>query len=477
MEKRNSKQKVVYVDLDGTFIKTDMLFESCLSLLVTNPFYLLYLPLWLMSGVANLKSQIARRVTLDFRILPLNTELTDFLWERKEKGWKIILATASNERIAKGIVNEFNIFDHYISSNDDTNLKSLRKLEKINAQSEEFSYCGNSMDDIVIFQQANESILVNPSTKKVSKAARRFVSQTLDNQKENTMKLWIKQLRVYQWVKNTLVVVPLILSQTYYEDLNAFYVIAAFFCFSFLASATYIFNDILDINADRVHPTKKFRPIAHGDIPLPSAIIVALVIGLGSLITAYFISLKFLFVLIGYLCITLFYSSKLKRYMGLDIVALAGLYTIRVVAGAAVIGEIVSFWLLSFSMFIFFALALTKRCAEMKMLEKEGKEQASGRDYSVDDYPVFMAFGAASSMMSVLMFAFYINSDVLENQYQTPEGLWLVLPALVYWLLRVWVKTHRGEMTDDPIIFAFKDRGSLILGLITGFIVLAAQIL
>lgn len=338
MERRNSKQKVLYVDLDGTFIKTDMLVESCLSLLVKNPVYLLYLPFWLMSGIANLKSQIAKRVTLDFRILPLNPELTNFLWERKEKGWEIILATASNDRIAKGIVKTFNIFDRYISSSDDTNLKSLRKLEKINAISGEFSYCGNSMDDIVIFQHANESILVNPSSKKVFKAARPFVSQTLDNQKENTMKLWIKQLRVYQWVKNTLVVVPLILSQTYYEGLNAFYIIVAFFCFSFLASATYIFNDILDINADRVHPTKKFRPIAHGDIPLPSAIIVALVIGLGSLITAYFISLKFLIVLIGYLCITLFYSSKLKRYMGLDIVALAGLYTIRVVAGAAVIG-------------------------------------------------------------------------------------------------------------------------------------------
>ena len=448
-----------------------------MSLIIKNPVYLFYLPFWLMSGIAHLKSQIAKRVTPDFKTLPLNPELLDFLQERKVNGWEIILATASNERIAEGIVNAFSIFDHCISSDDSTNLKSHRKLEKIKAMSEEFSYCGNSMDDIVIFQQANESILVNPSSKKVSKAARSFISQTLDNKKENTMKFWIKQLRVYQWVKNTLVVVPLILSQSYLEGLNTLYVITAFFCFSFLASATYIFNDILDIEADRVHPTKKFRPIAHGDISLPSAIIVALVIGLGSLATAYFISLNFLIVLTGYLCLTLFYSAKLKRYMGLDMVALAGLYTIRVVAGAAVIGEIVSFWLLSFSMFIFFALALVKRCAEMKMLEKKEKTKASGRDYSVDDYAVFMAFGAASSMMSVLMFAFYINSDVLENQYQSPEGLWLVLPALVYWLLRVWVKTHRGEMTDDPIIFAFKDRGSLILGLITGFIVLAAQIL
>lgn len=474
MEKDN---KTLYVDLDGTFTRADMLYETCIALLIQNPLYLFMLPVWLFSGIANLKAQIADRVSLDFSNLPLNPELQALLVKRQADGWNIILATASNEKIAQGIVKAHPVFNDYIASDNDTNLKSRAKLNKMTALTPEFSYCGNSSDDLVIFPHAAESILVNPPSKKIIKKASPLIQHSLDLPAGKTMKTWIKQLRVYQWIKNILVVVPLVLSQSYYDITSVSLVITAFFCFSMLASATYIFNDLLDLESDRNHPRKKFRPLAHGDISILSATIVASIIGIGSLTTAFFISTSFFIVLCGYLFLTLFYSVKLKRFMGLDMVTLAGLYTIRVIAGAAIIDVVMSYWLLSFSMFIFFSLALVKRCAELRMLEVKGKEKASGRDYSVDDYPVFMAFGASSSMMAVLMFAFYINSDVLENQYQTPEGLWLILPALVYWLLRVWVKTHRGEMTDDPILFAFKDRGSLILGIITGLIIITAQIL
>lgn len=468
---------VVYVDLDGTFTKLDMLYESVLVLLAKNPLNVFMLPIWLLRGVAWLKSQIAQRAIPDVSSIPLNPQLLSFLTEQRRLGKRIILATASNERIAQAIVAHYPIFDGYLASTDQVNLKSSRKLESIQAHHKDFIYCGNSRDDIPLFEASAQCVLVNPSSKAVLKRSRPLVTQILDDNQGNAMKLWIKQLRVYQWVKNILVVVPLIAAQAYQDMDLVMLTLMAFFCFSFLASATYIFNDILDVDADRAHPKKRFRPIAHGDISIPVAACVALVLGVIAMVAAYWVSVNFFVVLMGYLGLTLFYSSKLKRYMGMDVVALAGLYTVRVVAGAAVIGVAMSFWLLSFSMFVFFSLAIVKRCSEMKLLLQQGKEAASGRDYNAADYSVFMAFGTASSMMAVLMLCFYMNNDVLENQYQNPQLLWLVIPALVYWMLRVWVKTHRGEMTDDPIVFALKDRGSFILGIITAAIIGSAQVL
>ncbi len=250
-----------------------------------------------------------------------------------------------------------------------------------------------------------------------------------------------------------------------------------FFSFSCLASATYIINDLLDLESDRSHSRKKLRPLAASQISIIGAASASVVLFLISFALALSFEGPFIYVLIAYLTVTLMYSFKIKQYIGMDVITLASLYTIRILAGAAILSVPLSFWLLSFSMFIFLSLALVKRCAELKSLEEDNTKMAKGRDYHVKDYGLLMSFGTSSALLSVLMFCFYINNNILNNQYQEPTILWVIVPALSYWLMRMWIKTHRGEMHDDPIVFSLRDAGSIIT---IGFIVvitLLAQLL
>ena len=318
--------------------------------------------------------------------------------------------------------------------------------------------------------------MVNP-TREANKLADKSPTTQLFDDSSKLSFVWLKQLRVHQWLKNLLVLVPLIVSG-YFLDTNAVILsLLGFISFSFLASATYIINDLLDLESDRCHPRKKSRPLAAGSISLIHAVFVALVLFVLAFAIATMVNNLFILVLSLYLVLTLTYSFKIKQYIGMDVIALASLYTLRIIAGAVILEVTISFWLLSFSMFIFLSLAMIKRCAELKLLEGERKVQTSGRDYHVEDYLVLMSLGTSSAMLSILMFCFYVNNNVLTDQYQQPELLWLVLPALCYWMMRMWIKTHRGEMRDDPIVFSLKDKGSVVTIGFIGVIALLAQIL
>lgn len=472
----NNECYPLFVDLDGTYTKTDLLFESFLVAFKQNPLILFSCFLWLLKGKSYIKHQLSERANLNLELLPLNEELNSFLQAEKEKGRKIYLATASNEKYARKIVEQHPIFDGYISSSETINLKGAEKLRKIENISSKFSYAGNDVVDFEIFAQAEESVLVNPTFKAQRKAQHFRVDKTLDMHKPS-LGVWLKQIRVHQWLKNLLIFVPLLVSGEFVDFSDVMTTICAFFAFSLLASSTYILNDLLDIESDRAHSVKKYRPLAAGTISIKDGVTAGLILFFASIITSLLIGSDFTLVLLSYLALTVLYSFKVKQYVAMDVVTLALLYTIRILAGAAAVGVVASFWLLAFSIFVFLSLALVKRCSEIQSMESTGKERAKGRDYTLKDYPILASFGTSSALMSVLMFCFYINNNALTNQYQQPDILWLIVPAMCYWLMRMWIKTHRGEMHHDPIIFTLKDRGSLITVGFCGLIAIAAQLL
>lgn len=472
----NNECYPLFVDLDGTYTKTDLLFESFLVAFKQNPLIIFYCILWLLKGKSYIKHQLSERAELNLAQIPLNEELISYLQAEKDRGRKIYLATASNEKYAKKIVAEHPIFDGFISSDEKINLKGKEKLKKIENISRKFSYAGNDVVDFEIFSQAEQSVLVNPTYKAKRKAQHFRFDKTLDMHKPN-IGIWLKQIRVHQWLKNLLVFVPLIVSGEFLNLNNVMVAVYAFFAFSLLASATYILNDLLDIESDRAHSVKKYRPLAAGNISIKDGITVGFILFFASIIISLLIGNAFTFVLLSYLTLTVLYSFKVKQFVAMDVVTLALLYTIRILAGAAAIGVVASFWLLAFSIFIFLSLALVKRCSEIKSMEIEGKERTKGRDYILIDYPVLISFGSSSALLSLLMFCFYVNNNALTNQYQQPNILWLIVPAMCYWLMRMWIKTHRGEMHHDPIIFSLKDRGSLITIGFCGLVSIAAQLL
>lgn len=472
----NNECYPLFVDLDGTYTKTDLLFESFLVAFKQNPLIVFYCIHWLLKGKSYIKYQLSERANLNFELLPLNEELSSFLQSEKRKGRKIYLATASNEKYARKIVEQHAIFDGYISSSETLNLKGKEKLKKIETISNKFSYAGNDIVDFEIFAQAEESVLVNPTYKAQRRAQNFKVDKTFDMHKPN-IGVWLKQIRIHQWLKNLLIFVPLIVSGVFVNFNDVTTTVLAFFAFSLLASSTYILNDLLDIESDRAHSVKKYRPLAAGTISIKDGVTVGVVLFLTSIIMSFLIGTEFTLVLLAYLALTVLYSFKVKQYVAMDVVTLALLYTIRILAGAAAVGVVASFWLLAFSIFIFLSLALVKRCSEIQSMESDGKERAKGRDYILKDYSILASFGTSSALMSVLMFCFYINNNALTNQYQQPDILWLIVPAMCYWLMRMWIKTHRGEMHHDPIIFTLKDRGSRITVGFCGLIAIAAQLL
>jgi 4-hydroxybenzoate polyprenyltransferase len=454
----------LYVDLDGTFIKSDMLLESCLAAIKEKPYLIFMLLVWLTKGRSYLKAKLAEHSSFNVTTIPLNRQTSAFITDQKGKGRRIILATASNEDIAQKFVDAYPIFDGFLASTPIHNLKGACKLEEILKVSADFSYMGNSSEDFVLFEKAQESYLVNPTKAAVKLNNGDFViKKVLDYDPSlPKFKVWFKQLRIHQWIKNVLIFVPILISNQFTDLALLTSTIIGFICFGMLASSTYILNDLVDLESDREHPRKCKRPLACCELSILDGTYVASILFVVAMLGALAISIDFFLVLLMYLVLTVSYSLKLKRYFAMDVIALASLYTIRIFAGAAILGVTVSFWLLSFSMFIFLSLALVKRCAELVALQSTEKENVSGRDYNVGDLTVFTSFGVTASMLAILMYCFYMNSDILSNQYQEPELLWLSLPAFGYWLMRMWVKTIRGEMHDDPIVYSLRDKGSLV---------------
>ena len=455
------------VDVDGTLIKSDLLIESALKLIKQSPLSILWMLRWLLGGgKARLKSRIAERVELDIGHLPFRDEIVALCRQARQQGRRVVLATGAAMKYAQQIALLLRA-DGVMATTERSNLTGERKLQAILGECEQggFVYAGNEAIDLEIWRCAGGAVVCGNASLAAA-AAKLAPVQAHVLPRRVGVRVLLKTLRVHQWAKNVLVFLPflpLVGSLEFGAWLSG---LAAFIAFSLCASSAYLLNDLFDLEADRVHTRKSSRPIAAGDISLGAAIALSA----GLLMTAFAISVfllppLFVGVLALYWVLTLAYSLDLKRRVNVDVIVLACLYTSRVLAGAAVLSVQPSFWMLAFSVFLFLSLAAAKRATELDALVRSGEDAAAGRGYQTRDIPVLLAQGAASGQLSVLVFALYLNT-ALVGQFRHPEWLWAVCPLLLLWINRVWMKVSRGEMHDDPVVFALRDPFSRATGLI-----------
>ena len=463
------EEKCLFVDLDGTLIKSDLLFE-CLVPIIKNYFYAIFLaPFWLLKGKAYLKDKFSDLVSINPEILPYNNNVLEYIRKEKENGSKIILATASNIKLAKSISDYLGIFDDVIASSKEENLKGKNKLNKIklyiknNNINKEFSYIGDSEADVKIFNETNIPIVVGNKNVFNKIKSKNDKTTFVDGENDFSLKKFFKMIRTYQWVKNFLIFLPLILAHKFLDVNLLLKALVAFFSFSFLASSVYIINDIMDVESDRIHPSKKNRPIASGAVKISSALKVAFILMPLSFIISIFLGKEFLFVLLTYFITTSCYSFYLKKIMLVDILILSLLYTVRMVAGGVALNIYLSPWLFMFSMFFFFSLACAKRYSELYAVRNNLQDEIKGRGYQAQDLEQIQIFGSSSGYIAILIFALYIQSDISMKLYKTPAFFWALCPIMLYWISRVWLLSHRGQMTQDPIIFALKDKVSYVV--------------
>lgn len=465
------------VDLDGTLIKTDLLFESALLLLRERLWLVFLLPFWLLKGKAYLKRQIADRVDLNAATLPYRQEVLDWLTEERSKGRTLVLATASDVKLAQAVADHLKLFDLVLATTVTLNLLGRRKrdvlIERFGRKG--FAYAGDASVDLPIWEEAAEAIVVGASASTESQAKKLGNVTRVFPRGGGALRAFIKQIRVKQWVKNILVFVPVITAHKLGDWRLIAHAGGAFVAFSLCASSVYIVNDLMDLEADRRHRSKKHRPFASGTLPLTVGFVAAPLLFFASFVIAAFLSPEFIAVLALYLVVTNAYTFWLKREALIDVICLAGLYTVRIFAGGQATNLPVSPWLIALSMFGFLSLAMVKRVSELRVAKESNEEHIRGRGYSVHDHALLSQAGITSGYLSVLVFALYIHGEEVKALYHHPSALWFVCPLLFYWISRVWMLTHRGVMHDDPVVFAVRDRMSYIVGALAAVVVYLAR--
>lgn len=481
---------VLCVDLDGTLVKSDTLVDSTLALARQHPALLLRLPGWLMEGKASLKKHITASVSLDVAHLPYNRELLQYLEQEHAKARPIYLATAADEALAHRVASHLGLFDGVLASDGSNNLAGKNKLAAFRqAFGDNFCYIGNATPDLPLLQSCREPMVANPTPALTAALRRSSVTPVRTfTEKTSSPKAWLKAIRIHQWAKNVLIFLPVLLAHALSQALFAAAGMA-FLSFGLCASATYIVNDLLDIEADRMHPRKRRRPFASGDLSAISGVGVVIIFLIASIAIAIALPsvvahisperalvrpYHFLTWLAIYAITTLAYSLRLKRAVLVDVIVLSGLYTIRILAGSAATGVEISTWLASFSIFFFLSLAFVKRFAELENLRERGGSSAKGRGYFISDVEQLRSFGSASGYVSVAVLTLYISNLDAAQLYTHTKRLWLLVPVLLLWISRLWLQASRGELDEDPVVYAITDRRSLLLGAIVLLIVLSA---
>lgn len=466
------------VDLDGTLVKSDTLVDSVFMLIKRKPLVALKLPIWLLGGKARFKAEIANRVQLSPETLPYNAPLLEFLRAEHASGRRIYLATASDERQARNIAEWVGVFDGVIATAGAKNLAGKAKLEAIEQQlpGNGFEYIGNAPADVVLLQNAKSAMLANPSAGLASALRRRGtpVSRVFEDRGPR-MKALVRAIRLSQWPKNALIFVPMLLAHVFWDKQKVLHAAIAFLSFSCAASATYVLNDLLDMEADRQHSRKRERPFSSGDLSGKAGATLFFGLLAISAALAQLEPRRFLLALGLYFVTTLAYSLALKRVVLLDVITLAGLYTVRLLAGAAATRVPLSPWFEGFSLFFFLSLAILKRYSELYNLRQNGTIPMNGRGYQVDDIEQLRSFGTAAGYASVVVFSLYVNNPEITKLYRHPHWLWLLAPLLIYWISRIWLLAHRGELDEDPVVFALTDRWSPLFALIALMVMRSAM--
>jgi len=455
------------VDLDGTLLKTDTLYELAFRIIKQSPLIIFYLPLLLLKGKQHLKKYLSEKCLLNPELLPYNRDFLDYLIAQNREGRKLVLVTGCYEKTANEIAAHLGIFDSVMATNADINLtgknKAQRLLQVFGAKG--FDYAGNDTVDIPVWEECREALLVNcaPINRKI--VGRKFTFAKVFDERKNNLKALIKALRLHQWAKNALLIISALTAHMLWDKNTCLTLVVAFLAFGCCASFSYIINDLLDLDADRQHHSKKNRPFAAGTVSIPAGVLMACMLLVLTVIFSSQLNMRFCVLLFIYFVTTNLYSFKLKSIPILDVSLLAGLYTLRVVAGSVAVNLEPSFWLIAFSAFLFFSLAIVKRLSELLYLDKNTDKPVKARGYVAEDISTLQALGGSSAMAAVLVLALYIDSKAVRVLYNSPRHLWLLCPVILIWLGRVWLITGRGKMHDDPVVFALKDRVSwLILG-------------
>ncbi len=464
------------VDLDGTLVRTDTLWESLLLLMRRKPWLILHLPVWALQGRTIFKSKIAAVVIPDPAALPYHATFLAHLRSAHASGRVLVLATAAHERIAAAVAAHLGIFSAVHASDADINLKGEQKAALLTEiyGAGAFDYAGNAASDLPVWRASYRAVIVEAPRPIATLARNASVEYEEFFTPPRPGTILRKSLRLHQWIKNILIFLPLILAHRAGDWWLLARAATACAAFCAAASGVYLLNDLFDLAADRRHPDKRHRPLAAGAMPLPLGVAMVPLLFLFAFAIALHLPGPFFFIVLGYVALSLCYAWCIKQWVLLDVIVLAGLYCVRIFAGAAAVDVPVSAWLIAFSGSFFLSLALVKRASEL-VLHQSLAHDIAGRGYRAADLPLVNTLGIVSGYIAVLIFTLYINSPEIRGLYAYPQLLWLVCPTLLYWISRVWMITQRGDMHSDPIVFAVKDSASRVVALIILIIWLCAR--
>lgn len=453
--------EVLAVDLDGALIATDVLHEQFRTLALARPVTLLHvLVRWGARGFDRvwLKRELATIEPIRPESLPYREAILDVVRRARANGVRVVLATATHERLAGPIASHLGQFDAVLATDDTTNLKGAVKGAALRAfaPSSRLTYVGHSWADLAVWRSCDAAVVVNGSPALRSRVRELGITFNELRIGEPAVRTLLRQLRPLQWIKNTLVFAPMVAAHQLADPEALRSAFLAFVTFSLMASAAYVVNDLTDLLADRAHPTNRRRPLPSGDLSIVGA--AALLVALLSLATAIGVALplRFGLVLLAYLVVNLAYSLRLKEMLGVDVILLSGMYVSRVVAGSEATATPISPWFLGFAGFLFVGLALLKRYVALRAALTGGAE--ARREYSKVDEPVILASGVVSSLMALVVLALYLASAQVRTLYSHPVWITLLQPVLFYWVLRMWLLAHRGGLPSDPVMYALRDR-------------------
>lgn len=468
-------EPALVVDVDGTLVRTDLLWEGLIQMVIRHPFRLGEFFSALLRGKAATKAHVARYAETAVDLLPLAPAVMKLIQEAREKGRPVILASAAHETQVVALARRVGA-DLAWGSTDVVNLAGATKLERICTTCPAFDYVGNAAPDLRIWPAARTAYAVNASRFTLRRARQARPDLIVLPVDSAPWRAWVRAVRPHQWSKNVLLLLPALAAHLAWTAELGFRLLAGLAAFCLAASAVYILNDIADLPHDRRHLTKRRRPFAAGELTTPAGLAMASGLGTTALAMGLWLSMEFLATLMVYLVLTSAYSFGIKRQPVLDVLMLATLYTIRVVAGAALVAVPLSRWFLAFSVFLFLSLALVKRVVELQRKNGDDPELLAGRGYAAADLPILTALGTAATLASALVYCLYITGEDVGRLYTRPDLLWAGLPVLLYWQARIWLMTGRKTMhRDDPVVFALRDRVShIVLGTFLLIVVLAA---
>lgn len=469
----NDVQIPVCVQFDGALTPVNTTHEKLLALIKHSPRKFLRLLGALWHGMRTFWHHVAAAVQIDADSLPLRQDVVEWLREQHRQGRRLVLLAGHDIQAAEQLAKRLKVFDEVTTAE----LGHARRLAAHEWLLERygkggFDFVGTGGGDPRVLEAARCVVFVGRSaggrSARNAQVARAFATPS------PSLRAWIKALRLHQWVKNALLFVPAMLAHTMMQPRVIGAGLLAFIAFGLCASSVYVLNDLFDLASDRNHPRKRHRPFAAGVLSVRSGLLAAALLICATVAIALTVNLRFLAVLVGYYVLTWSYSLRFKRVAMLDVMMLAGLYTIRIIAGAAATSVPLSFWLLAFSVFMFLSLGFVKRYAELDGSQRAASATSSGRGYGTADLPLIMSLGTASGYCSIVVMALYLDSATSQSLYHHHKPLWLICPLMLYWISRIWTQTTRGLMHDDPVVFALRDRVSLgVLGLLAAIVVIS----